>query len=50
MADVFSKHARRKVNVLFGQVFGNDDVATYKLAQEVLKGQHEWLEDGIVRL
>ena len=50
MADVFSKHARRKVNVLFRQVFGNDDVATYKLAQEVLKGQHEWLEDGIVRL
>jgi hypothetical protein len=31
-------------------VFGNDDVATYKLAQEVLKGQHEWLEEGIVKL
>ena len=50
MADVFSKHARRKVNVLFGQVFGNDDVATYKLAQGVLKGEHEWLEDGIVKM
>jgi hypothetical protein len=50
MADVFSRHARRKVNVLFGQVFRNDDVATYKLAQEVLKGEHEWLEDGIVKL
>jgi alkylation response protein AidB-like acyl-CoA dehydrogenase len=50
MADVFSMHSRRKVNVLFGQVFRNDDVATYKLAQEVLKGEHEWLEDGIVKL
>jgi alkylation response protein AidB-like acyl-CoA dehydrogenase len=50
MADVFSRHARRKVNVLFSQVFRNDDVATYKLAQEVLKGEHAWLEDGIVKL
>ena len=48
MADVFSRHAERKVRTLFGQVFANDDVATYRLAQEVLKGQHRWLEEGIV--
>jgi hypothetical protein len=50
MADVFSRLSRRKVNVLFSQVFGNDDVPTYQLAQEVLRGEHEWLEDGIVKL
>jgi alkylation response protein AidB-like acyl-CoA dehydrogenase len=50
MADVFSRLSRRKVNALFGQVFRNDDVPTYKLAQAVLKGEHEWLEDGIVKL
>jgi len=50
MADVFSRLSRRKVNTLFGQVFRNDDVATYKLAQEVLRGEHAWLEDGIVKL
>ena len=48
MADVFSRHARRKVRTLFSQVFANDDVATYRLAQEVLKGDHVWLEEGIV--
>ena len=50
MADVFSRLSRRKVNAIFRQVFRNDDVATYKLAQEVLRGEHEWLEDGIVKL
>ena len=47
MADVFSRHAQRKVRTLFGQVFDNDDVPTYRLAQDVLKGNHAWLEEGI---
>jgi hypothetical protein len=47
MADVFSRHARRKVRTLFDQVFDNDDVPTYRLAQDVLKGNHAWLEEGI---
>jgi alkylation response protein AidB-like acyl-CoA dehydrogenase len=47
MADVFSRHAQRKVRILFGQVFDNDDVPTYRLAQDVLKGNHAWLEEGI---
>jgi alkylation response protein AidB-like acyl-CoA dehydrogenase len=50
MADVFSRHASRRVRALFRQVFANDDVATYRLAQDVLKGNHLWLEEGIVQL
>jgi alkylation response protein AidB-like acyl-CoA dehydrogenase len=50
MADVFSRHASRRVRALFRQVFANDDVATYRLAQDVLKGNHLWLEEGIVQV
>jgi alkylation response protein AidB-like acyl-CoA dehydrogenase len=49
MADVFSRHSRRKVERLFGNVFDNDDDRTYRLAREVLEGQHAWLEEGMVR-
>lgn len=50
MADVFSRHSRRKVRQLFGSVFTNDDDRTYKLAQSILKGEQTWLEEGMVRL
>jgi alkylation response protein AidB-like acyl-CoA dehydrogenase len=49
LADVFSRHARRRVDDRFAAVFDNDDLATYGLAQEVLRGEHGWLEQGIVR-
>jgi alkylation response protein AidB-like acyl-CoA dehydrogenase len=48
LADVFSQHARRRVEERFQRVFDNDDVATYQLAQEVLRGEHSWLERGMV--
>ncbi len=48
LADVFSRHARRRVEDRFATVFDNDDVATYQLAQGVLRGEHGWLEEGIV--
>jgi alkylation response protein AidB-like acyl-CoA dehydrogenase len=48
LADVFSRHARRRVEDRFAAVFDNDDVATYDLAQGVLRGKHGWLEEGIV--
>jgi len=48
LADVFSRHARRRVEDRFAAVFDNDDVATYGLAQQVLRGEHDWLEEGIV--
>jgi alkylation response protein AidB-like acyl-CoA dehydrogenase len=49
MADLFSRHSRRKVRQLFGSVFSNEDDRTYRLAQSVLKGEQAWLEEGIVR-
>jgi alkylation response protein AidB-like acyl-CoA dehydrogenase len=48
LADLFCKHARRRADDLFAALFSNDDDATYKLAQQVLEGRHEWLEEGIV--
>ncbi|NOT06776.1 MAG: acyl-CoA dehydrogenase, partial [Gemmatimonadales bacterium] len=50
MADLFSRHSRRKVKQLFAAVFSNEDDRTYRLAQSVLKGNEAWLEEGMVRL
>ena len=30
-------------------IFDNDDVETYRVAQQVLRGEHGWLEAGMVR-
>lgn len=49
LADVFCRHARRRVDNLFDNVFGPDDVATYNAAQRVLGGEFAWLEEGMVR-
>ena len=49
LADLFSRHARRRIEERFAAVFDNDDVATYRAAQRVLRGEHSWLEQGMVR-
>ena len=49
LADIFCRHASRRVDNLFREAFGPDDVATYTTAQRVLKGEFSWLEDGMVR-
>jgi hypothetical protein len=33
----------------FVAVFDNEDVRTYAVAQQVLKGEHSWMETGMVR-
>jgi alkylation response protein AidB-like acyl-CoA dehydrogenase len=48
LADLFSRHARRRVEEKFAAVFDNDDVRTYEVAQQVLKGEHSWMETGMV--
>jgi alkylation response protein AidB-like acyl-CoA dehydrogenase len=49
LADLFSRHARRRVEEKFAAVFDNDDVRTYAVAQQVLKNEHLWMETGMVR-
>src|SRR3954449_9469232 len=48
LADLFSRQARRRVEEKFAAVFDNDDVRTYEVAQQVLKGEHTWMETGMV--
>jgi len=48
VADVFCRQARGRVKAKFGGLWRNEDVPTYKVAQEVLRGEHLWLERGMV--
>jgi len=48
LADLFARQARRRIDVLFGALWANDDDANYKLAQRVLEGRHTWLEEGFL--
>jgi len=48
MADLFCRQARERVRVKFQEMWNPADVPTYRTAQEVLKGEHLWLEKGLV--
>jgi hypothetical protein len=48
LADAFCLEARDRIKVHFDQLFGPNDPALYKVALEVLRGEHAWLEQGIV--
>jgi hypothetical protein len=50
LADGFARQARRRVEDRFAAVFENDDLAMYGIAQQVLRNEHAWLEQGMVRL
>ena len=50
LADVFCRQARARVKTKFAGLWRNEDVPTYKVAQEVLKGEHAWLEQGMVEV
>jgi alkylation response protein AidB-like acyl-CoA dehydrogenase len=47
LADLFCRQARRRIDVLFRDLWSNDDRRAYGLAQEVLEGRYAWLEEGI---
>lgn len=49
LAGLFSRHARRRVEERFAAVFDNDDLATYNVAQQVIRDEHTWLETGMVK-
>jgi alkylation response protein AidB-like acyl-CoA dehydrogenase len=50
LADLFSRQARRRVEERFAAVFDNDDLAAYTVAQQVIRNEHTWLEQGMARL
>ena len=48
LADAFCIEARDRIKIHFDQLFGPNNPALYKVAMEVLRGEHAWLEQGIV--
>jgi len=50
LADMFSRQARRRVEDRFVAVFDNDDVATYTVAQQLIRDEHAWLEQGMAKV
>ena len=50
LADVFCRHARRRVAARFDELFDNEDAATYRVARQALAGELTWLEKGVVGL
>jgi alkylation response protein AidB-like acyl-CoA dehydrogenase len=50
LADLFCREARKRIDRLFSDFYGGDDVASYRVAQQVLKGEHAWLETGIISM
>jgi hypothetical protein len=50
MADLFCRAARARVERLFDSFYGTYDAAMYRLAQQVMRGEHAWMETGIVSM
>jgi alkylation response protein AidB-like acyl-CoA dehydrogenase len=48
LADLFCRVARDRIRTSFDHFYGPNDGALYRVAQHVLAGHHEWLEQGIV--
>ncbi len=48
LCDLFCRQARRRVEERFRSLFRNDDSRAYRLAQQVLRGEHAWLEKGVL--
>src|SRR6266513_1726643 len=50
LADLFCRQARARVAGKFRELSRNADTRAYRLAQEVLQGEHRWLERGMDEL
>ncbi|MBA2686100.1 MAG: acyl-CoA dehydrogenase family protein [Gemmatimonadaceae bacterium] len=48
LADLFCRESRLRITALFDNLFGVNDAAIYRVSQQVLKGEFEWLERGII--
>jgi hypothetical protein len=50
LADLFCREARLRIDSLFDRFYGGNDQTIYRVAQQVLRGEHAWLEQGIVAM
>jgi alkylation response protein AidB-like acyl-CoA dehydrogenase len=50
LADLHCRNARRKVQQSFKALWSNDDGNKNRVAASVMKGEHEWLQAGIMGL
>jgi alkylation response protein AidB-like acyl-CoA dehydrogenase len=48
LADLFSRQARRRADVLFEELWHNDDDLNTKRAFGVLDGRYTWVEEGVI--
>jgi alkylation response protein AidB-like acyl-CoA dehydrogenase len=48
LADLFCRAARVRVDQLFAEFYGSYDAEMYRVAQAVIRGDHAWLEAGII--
>ena len=48
LADLFCRAARQRIEALFENFYGHYDGEMYRIAQQVMKGEHAWLETGII--
>ena len=49
LADLYCRQARARIKRHFKDVCKNQDKLSNSIAKELLKGQYEWLEDGIIK-
>jgi alkylation response protein AidB-like acyl-CoA dehydrogenase len=48
LADLFCRAAKQRVDRLFENFYGRYDAEMYRIAQQVMRGEHAWLETGII--
>jgi hypothetical protein len=48
LADLFCRAARRRIERLFDDFYGQYDNEMYRVAQQVMRGEHAWMETGII--
>ena len=48
LADLFCRESRLRIAAHFDNLFGANDAEIYRVSQQVLRGEYEWLERGII--
>jgi alkylation response protein AidB-like acyl-CoA dehydrogenase len=50
LADLFCRAASVRIERLFDDFYGHYDAEMYRVAQQVMAGEHAWMETGIISL